>query len=322
MKAIQITEFGDADQLKYIDVPDPVAGAGQVLVEVKAAGVNFADIYSRKGSYPGPDLPRILGQEGAGVVKALGEGVTNFGVGDTVAWSGVPQAYAELAVVPAARLLKMPAGVDPKVAAGVLLQGMTAHYLCHSTYPVKPGDRVLVHAGAGGVGLLLIQMVKRLGGYVYTTVSTPAKAALAREAGADEVILYSDVDFAEEIKRATNGEGVDVVYDAVGVTTFDQSIASLKHCGYMVLYGGASGAVQSVPIAQLNAGSYFLTRPTLVDYVAKREDLEQRSGDLFRWIESGELKLRVDHVFPLSEAADAHRALEGRATTGKVVLVP
>ena len=322
MKAIQITEFGDADQLKYVDVPDPVAGAGQVLVEVKAAGVNFADIYSRKGSYPGPDLPRILGQEGAGVVKAVGEGVTNFAPGDTVAWSGVPQAYAELAVVPAARLLKMPAGVDPKIAAGVLLQGMTAHYLCHSTYPVKPGDRVLVHAGAGGVGLLLIQMVKRLGGYVYTTVSTPAKATLAHEAGADEVILYSDVDFAEEIKRATNGEGVDVVYDAVGLTTFDQSIASLKHCGYMVLYGGASGAVQSVPISQLNAGSYFLTRPTLVDYVAKREDLEQRSGDLFRWIESGELKLRVDHVFPLAQATDAHRALEGRATTGKVVLVP
>jgi NADPH2:quinone reductase len=322
MKAIQITEFGDADQLKYVDLPDPVAGPGGVLVQVKAAGVNFADIYSRRGQYPGPDLPRILGQEGAGIVAALGEGVTDFAVGDAVAWSGVPQAYAELAVVPAARLIKMPAGVDPQVGAAALLQGMTAHYLCHATYPVKPGDRVLVHAGAGGVGLLLIQMVKRLGGYVYTTVSTPAKAALAKEAGADEVILYSDVDFAEEIKRATNGQGVDVVYDAVGATTFDQSIASLKHRGMMVLYGQASGPVPPVPLSVLNAGSYFLTRPTLVDYAATREELEQRSGDVLRWIASGELKLRVEHVFPLAQAAEAHRALEGRVTTGKVVLVP
>jgi len=322
MKAIQIAQFGEVEELKYIDVPDPVAGAGEVLIEVKAAGVNFADIYSRRGLYPGPDLPRILGQEGAGTVKALGDGVTGFAIGDLVAWSGVPKAYAELAVVPAARLIKMPAGVDAKVGAAALLQGMTAHYLCHATYPVKPGDRVLIHAGAGGVGLLLIQMVKRLGGYVYTTVSTPEKAALVREVGADEVILYSDVDFAEEIKRSTKGAGVDVVYDAVGATTFDQSIASLKHRGYMVLYGQASGPVPPVPLSVLNAGSYFLTRPTLVDYVATREDLEQRAGDVLGWIGSGELKLRVEHVYPLSQTADAHRALEGRATTGKIVLIP
>ena len=322
MKAIQIAQFGEADELKYVDVPDPAAGPGGVLVEVQAAGVNFADIYSRRGQYPGPALPRILGQEGAGVVKALGEGATGFAVGDTVAWSGIPQAYAELAVVSAARLVKMPAGVDAKTGAAAMLQGMTAHYLCHATYPVQPGDRVLIHAGAGGVGLLLIQMVKRLGGYVYTTVSTPAKAALAREVGADETIIYTDVDFAESIKRATNGEGVHVVYDAVGATTFDQSIASLRHRGYMVLYGQASGPVPPVPLSVLNAGSYFLTRPTLVDYVAAREELEQRSGDVLRWIASGEMKLRVEHVFPLSQAADAHRALETRQTTGKVVLVP
>lgn len=322
MKAIQIAQFGEADELKYVDVPDPAAGPGGVLVEVQAAGVNFADIYSRRGQYPGPALPRILGQEGAGVVKALGEGATGFAVGDTVAWSGIPQAYAELAVVSAARLVKMPAGVDAKTGAAAMLQGMTAHYLCHATYPVQPGDRVLIHAGAGGVGLLLIQMVKRLGGYVYTTVSTPAKAALAREVGADETIIYTDVDFAESIKRATNGEGVHVVYDAVGATTFDQSIASLRHRGYMVLYGQASGPVPPVPLSVLNAGSYFLTRPTLVDYVAAREELEQRSGDVLRWIASGDMKLRVEHVFPLSQAADAHRALETRQTTGKVVLVP
>lgn len=322
MKAIQIAAFGEADELKYVDVPDPVAGNGEVLVQVKAAGINFADIYSRRGQYPGPALPRILGQEGAGVVQALGAGVTGFTVGDTVAWSGIPQAYAELAVVPAARLIKMPAGVDAQVGAAALLQGMTAHYLCHATYPVKPGDRVLIHAGAGGVGLLLIQMVKRLGGYVYTTVSTSEKAALVRSVGADEVILYSDVDFAEEIKRATNGAGVDVVYDSVGATTFDQSIASLKHRGYMVLYGQAGGPVPPVAVSVLNAGSYFLTRPTLVDYVATREDLEQRAGDVLGWIASGELTLRVEHVYPLAKAADAHRALEGRTTTGKVVLIP
>ncbi len=322
MKAVRVDKFGDADEMKYLDVPDPVAGPGTALIEIKAAGVNFADIYSRRGQYPGPDLPRILGQEGAGVVKALGDGVTGFEIGDVVAWTGVPEAYAELAAVPAARLIKMPAGVDPKIGAGALLQGMTAHYLCHSTYPVQPGDRVLVHAGAGGVGLLLIQMVKRLGGHVFSTVSTEEKAALAREAGADQVILYDDVDFSEEIKKATNGEGVHVVYDAVGKTTFDKSLASLRPRGYMVLYGAASGPVPPVDPAVLNAGSFFLTRPTLLHYAAAREELEQRAGDVLGWIASGELNLRIEHVFPLSQAADAHRALESRGTTGQVVLVP
>ena len=322
MKAVQITQFGGAEELKYLDLPDPVPGPGDVLVRVQAAGVNFADIYSRRGNYPGPDLPRILGQEGAGLVEALGPGATGFALGDTVAWSGVPKAYAELAVVPAGRLITMPPGVEATVGAAALLQGMTAHYLCRTTYPVQPGDRVLIHAGAGGVGLLLIQMVKRLGGYVYSTVSTEAKAALAREAGADEVILYNDVDFAQEIKRATNGEGVHVVYDAVGATTFDQSIASLRPRGYMVLYGMASGPVPPVPVAMLNAGSLFLTRPTLVNYTSDRAELEWRAGDVLRWIGSGELTLRVEHIFPLSQAAEAHRALEGRETTGKIVLIP
>ncbi len=322
MKAIQITEFGGPEQMQYVDVPDPKPAEGQVLVQIEAAGINFADIYSRRGEYPGPALPRILGQEAAGTVREVGPGVTGFAPGDPVAYSNVPSAYAELAVVPAARLVKRPAGLDAKQGAAAMLQGMTAHYLCHATYPVQQGDRVLIHAGAGGVGLLLIQMVKRLGGYVYTTVSTEEKAALVREAGADEVILYSHVDFADAIAKATNGEGVHVAYDAVGKTTFDGSIASLKRRGYMVLYGAASGPVPPVNPAVLNAKSLYLTRPSLGDYTVTREELTQRAGDVLGWIAEGELNLRIEHVFPLAEAADAHRALEGRGTTGKVLLIP
>ena len=322
MKASQITAFGGPEVIQYGDVADPRPAADQVLVEVQAAGINFADIYSRRGEYPGPALPRILGQEGAGVVRELGAGVSGFAVGDLVAYCGVPGSYAGLAAVPAARLVKMPAGLDAKAGAAAMLQGMTAHYLCHSTYPVQRGDRVLIHAGAGGVGLLLIQMVKRLGGYVYTTVSTEAKAALVREAGADEVILYSQVDFAEALQTATHGEGVHVAYDAVGKTTFDGSIASLRRRGMMVLYGQASGAVAPIAPTILNPKSLYLTRPSLGDYTATREELEQRAGEVLGAIAKGELKLRVEYVFPLSETIEAHRALESRGTTGKVLLIP
>ena len=239
-----------------------------------------------------------------------------------VAYSSVMGSYADQAVVPAARLIKMPDGLDVKVGAAAMLQGMTAHYLCHSTYPVQRGDRTLVHAGAGGVGLLLIQMIKMLGGYVFSTVSTEAKAQLAKDAGADNVILYTQQDFAEQIKAATNGEGVQVVYDAVGKTTFEKSISCLGRRGYMVLYGNASGPVTDFDPRKLGNGSLYLTRPGLGDYSVTRAELEQRSGDVLGWVKSGGLKLRIEHIFPLSEAAEAHRQLEGRATTGKVLLIP
>lgn len=321
MKAVQIKEYGGPEVMKYLDLPDPAPGEGQALVQMQAVGVNFTDTYSRSGVNP-PQLPWIVGVEGAGVVQKVGPGVTNVKEGDLVAYSSAPGSYAELAVVPAWRLIKMPQGLDAKAGAAAMLQGMTAHYLCHSTYRVQAGDRVLVHAGAGGVGLLLIQMVKRLGGYVFTTVSTDAKAQLAKGAGADQVILYTQQDFAEEVKKATDGKGVQVVYDAVGKTTFDKSVSSLARRGYMVLYGQASGPVPPIDPRILGNGSLFLTRPGLGDYTTNREELEQRANDVLGWVKSGELKLRVEHVFPLSEAAEAHRQLESRATTGKLVLIP
>ena len=321
MKAVQITEFGGPEVLKYRDLPDPTPGRGQALVQIQAAGVNFADVYARAGVNPAP-LPRIIGQEAAGVVRAIGPEVTEVKEGDLVAYCSIPSSYAELASVPASRLIKLPRGLDARAGAAAMLQGMTAHYLCYATYRVQQGDRALIHAGAGGVGLLLIQMVKRLGGYIFSTVSTEAKAKLAKEAGADQVIIYTRHDFAEEVKRATNGEGVQVVYDAVGKTTFDKSLACLGRRGYMVLYGQASGAVPSVDPRVLGNGSKFLTRPGLGDYTATRSDLEKRAGDVLRWVKSGALKLRVEHVFPLKEAAEAHRQLESRATTGKVLLIP
>ena len=321
MKAVQINKFGGPEVMQYRDLPDPKPGKGEALVEVQAVGVNFTDTYLRAGVNPAP-LPRIVGVEAAGVVRALGPEVSGVKPGDLVAYCSIPNSYAEQVVVPAARLIKMPTGLDAKAGAAAMLQGMTAHYLCHSTYPVKRGDRVLVHAGAGGVGLLLIQMVKKLGAYIYSTVSTGAKAELAKGAGADEVIIYTQQDFAAEVKRATNGEGVQVVYDAVGKTTFDKSMDCLARRGYMVLYGQASGPVPPVDPRVLGNGSKFLTRPGLGDYTATRPDLEKRAGDVLRWVKSGELKLRVEHVFPLSEAAEAHRQLESRATTGKVLLIP
>jgi NADPH2:quinone reductase len=307
--------------MKYQDVPDPAPGEGQALVQIQAVGVNFTDTYSRSGVNP-PQLPWIVGVEGAGTVQKVGPGVTNVKEGDLVAYSSSPGSYAEMAVVPAWRLIKMPQGLDAKTGAAAMLQGMTAHYLCHSTYKVQSGDRVLVHAGAGGVGLLLIQMVKRLGGYVFSTVSTDAKAELARGAGADQVILYTQQDFAAEVKKATDGKGVQAVYDAVGKTTFDKSISCLARRGYMVLYGQASGPVPPIDPRILGNGSLFLTRPGLGDYTTTREELEQRAGDVLGWVKSGALKLRVEHVFPLSEAAEAHRQLESRSTTGKLLLIP
>ena len=322
MKAVQIEEHGGPEAMQYRDVADPTPGDGQALVEIQAVGVNFTDVYNRTGSTPGLPLPRTIGVEGAGTVRRVGAGVTEVKEGDVVAYCGTMGSYAEQSVVPASRLIKMPSGLDARAGAASALQGMTAHYLCYSTYSVQKGDRVLIHAGAGGVGLLLIQMVKRLGGYIYSTVSTEAKAQLAREAGADEVILYTQQDFAEEVKRATNGEGVQVVYDSVAKTTFDQSISCLGRRGYMVLYGQASGPVPPQDPRILGNGSLFLTRPGLADYTATREELERRAGDVFGWVKSGDLKLRIEHVFPLSEATEAHRQLEGRSTTGKVLLIP
>ena len=321
MKAIQITEFGGPEVMKYQDLSDLSPGDGQALVQIEAIGVNYTDTYSRSGVNP-TALPWVVGVEGAGVVKQVGTNVTQVSEGDAVVYCGIAGSYAEQAIVPADRLIKIPQGLDSKASAAAMLQGMTAHYLCHSTYQVKQGDKVLVHAGAGGVGLLLIQMVKRLGGYVFSTVSTDAKAQLAKEAGADEVILYTSQDFAEEVNKSTNGQGVEVVYDAVGQTTFDGSISSLARRGYMVLYGQASGPVPPVDPRVLGNGSKFLTRPGLGDYTVTRQELEQRAGDVLGWVKSGELKLRIEHVMALSEASEAHRQLESRLTTGKVVLIP
>lgn len=321
MKAVQITEYGGPEVLRYVDLPDPVAGPDQAVVDIQAVGVNFTDIYSRMGVNP-PGLPWVAGVEGAGVVRQVGPGVDNVSVGDTVAYCSHPGSYAEQAVVPAWRLVKMPEGLSAQDGAAAMLQGMTAHYLCYDTYRVKAGDRVLVHSGAGGVGLLLIQMCKALGAYVFSTVSTEAKAELARGAGADHVILYTQQDFADEIATATDGAGLQAVYDAVGKDTFDGSISCLAPRGYMVLYGQASGAVPAVDPRVLGNGSKFLTRPGLGDYTANREDLAQRAGAVLGWVKSGELNLRVEHHFPLSDASEAHRQLAGRATTGKIILTP
>ena len=322
MKAMQLDNHGGPEVMQYRDVADPTAGEGEAVVDVQAVGINFTDTYSRAGINPVARLPWILGVEAAGVVRSVGSGVSEVRVGDEVAICGVPGCYAEQVVVPASRLIKRPAGLSAQQGAAAVLQGMTAHYLCHSTYPVQKGDKVLVHAGAGGTGLLLTQMVKRLGGYVFSTVSTEAKAALSKEAGADHPIIYTEVDFAEEIKKATKGEGVQVVYDSVGKTTFDQSVSSLGRRGHLVLYGQASGAPPPMETRILAPSSLYLTRPNLGDYTANRQELDQRSGDVLGWVQSGELKLRIEHVFPLSEAAEAHRQLESRATTGKLVLIP
>ncbi|MDA0770390.1 MAG: quinone oxidoreductase [Chloroflexi bacterium] len=322
MKAIQITETGGPEVMKYVDLPDPTPGPGQAVVEPKALGVNFTDVYTRAGMNPPASLPAVIGLEGAGVVTALGDGATGVAIGDRVAWSSIPQSYAEKVAAPADKLVKLPDNVSFEDGAAVMLQGMTAHYLCHSSYPVKPGDTALVHAAAGGVGLILTQMIKALGGTVIGTVSTDEKAELAKNAGADYVIKYTEQDFEEEVGKITGGAGIEVAFDSVGLTTFDKSVACLKHRGYMVLFGASSGQVPPVPIPVLNAKSLFLTRPGLGSYLLNREELEQRAGDVLDWVASGKLKLHMHGSFPLSEVAEAHRQLAGRLTTGKLLLIP
>lgn len=323
MKAIRVHAPGGPEVLRFEDVPDPVAAEGQAVVRIEAVGVNFIDVYHRTGLYKVPSLPFTLGQEAAGTVEAVGPGVTGLAPGDRMAYTGPMGSYAEKAAVPADRLVKLPEGLSARDGAAAMLQGMTAHYLACSTYPLKAGDACLVHAGAGGVGLLLIQIAKLRGARVFSTTSTEEKAALAREAGADEVILYKDQDFAAEVRRLTDGRGVQVVYDSVGRTTFEKSLDSLARRGMMVLFGQSSGPVPPFDPAVLNAkGSIYLTRPSLFHYIAEREELASRAGDVLGWIREGRLKLRIGLELPLGEAAEAHRALEGRTTTGKVLLLP
>jgi NADPH2:quinone reductase len=322
MKAIQIHETGGPEVLKLADLPIPQPGPGQLLIRVEAIGVNFIEIYFRKGTYKAA-LPLTPGSEAAGTVEELGPGVTGFAAGDAVASTSVLGSYAEYALVPAAQLVKMPDGVSMEQAAAAMLQGMTAHYLAHSTYPLKKGDTCLVHAGAGGVGLLLTQMAARIGAHVITTVSTAEKADLSREAGASEVILYTEQDFVAEVKRITGGKGVDVVYDSVGKTTFDGSLNCLRPRGLLALFGGSSGPVAPFDLIQLSGkGSLFLTRPTLWHYIATRAELEWRAGDVLGWAAKGELKLRTEFVYDLADAAQAQSDLEARKTTGKILLEP
>jgi NADPH:quinone reductase len=322
MKAIRIHQPGGPEALKLDDVPEPTAGAGQALVKIDAAGLNYIDVYFREGTYKAP-LPFALGLEAGGTVAAVGDGVTEVKVGDRVAYTGVPGAYAEFAVAPAARLVVLPPGISTKQGAAAMLQGMTAHYLATSTWPLRAGDTCLVHAAAGGVGLLLCQIAKMRGARVIATVSTEEKAGLARGAGADEVILYSERDFEAEVRRLMGGKGLQVVYDGIGKTTFDKSLDCLAPRGMMVLYGQASGPVGSFDPQVLNTkGSLFLTRPSLNHHILTRAELLARAGDVFGWIRDGKLTLRMELEYPLQDASEAHRALEGRKTTGKVLLIP
>lgn len=320
MRAVQITRTGGPEVLTVTDLPDPRPGAGQVLVAVEAAGVNFIDTYRRSGVYP-VELPAVPGSEGAGRVLALGEGVEGFAEGDLVAWKEGPGSYAEQVLVAAAELVPVPDGVDAATAAAVLLQGLTAHYLCTDTHPVTEGTWALLHAGAGGVGLLLTQMLRLRGGHVLTTTSTEEKAALSRAAGADRVVRYEEAtDAALEL---TGGRGVDVVYDSVGRDTFDASLRALRPRGLMVLFGGSSGQVPPFDVQRLNSGgSLFLTRPTLASYTLDRAELLQRTEEVFGWVRDGRLAVRTGHTYPLDRARQAHEDLEGRRTTGKVLLLP
>jgi NADPH2:quinone reductase len=304
--------------LELVELPVPQPAAGQVLVQIEACGVNFIDTYLREGRYP-VALPFVPGQEAAGTIAALGDGVSGFAVGDRVAWNGTRGTYAEFACAPASDLLPIPDGMSTEQAAAVLLQGLTAHYLAHDTYAIQPGDTVLVHAGAGGVGLLLTQMAKRLGATLIATVSTAEKAELSRGAGADHVVLYTQESFLDAVRRIVP-EGLPVVYDSVGKTTFEDSLKCLRPRGVMALYGASSGAVPAMDPIRLMAGSLYLTRPTLKDYVPTRAELERRAKDVFGWVASGELRVRIGHEYPLAEAQQAHKDLEGRKTTGKVLL--
>jgi NADPH:quinone reductase len=322
MRAVRIHEIGGPEVLRSEDVPVPRPKEGEALVAVEAAGLNFIEVYFRRGWYKAA-LPFTPGSECAGTVREVGSGVTSVRAGDRVATVAAAGSYAQFAVVPEARLVPLPADVPAKQAAAAMLQGMTAHYLTTSVYALKPGDTCLVHAAAGGVGLLLCQIAKRLGAGVIGTVSTREKAALARDAGADEVVLYTEQDFAAEVKKVTGGRGVNVVYDSVGAATFEKGLDALAPRGTMALYGQSSGPAAPFDPQVLNAkGSLFLTRPSLGHYVATREELLRRAGDVLAWVRDGSLKIRIGAEFPLAGAADAHRALEGRRTTGKVLLLP
>jgi NADPH2:quinone reductase len=322
MKAIRVHAPGAAEAMKFEDVPEPQPKAGEAVVKVDAAGLNYIDVYQRSGLYK-LEMPLTLGLEAGGTVTATGPGVTEVKVGDKVAYTGVPGAYAQYAAVPAARLVVLPQGVSTKQGAAIMLQGITAHYLACSTYPLKKGDACLVHAAAGGVGLILCQIARLRGAKVIGTVSTEEKAKLAREAGADETILYTKQDFAAEVKRITGGKGLQVVYDSVGKDTWEGSLNCLAPRGLIALYGQSSGPIGQIDPQILNTkGSLFLTRPSLNVYIATREELQQRAADLFGWVRDGKLKLRMEFEFPLKDAAEAHRALEGRKTTGKVLLIP
>lgn len=322
MRAVVVSEFGKPEVLQPAELPAPVPGPGQLLVRVAAAGVNYMDIYQREGRppYASGSLPFVPGAEGAGTVLSAGPDVTSFAAGDRVAWTGVPGSYAEQVAVPAERAVPVPAGLDLQTAAAVMLQGTTAHYLCHDTYPVAPGDPVVVHAAAGGVGLLLTQLVKKRGGIVIATVSSPAKGALAQQAGADHVTSYQE--FGDVTRRAA-GDGAAAVYDGVGQATFEASLACLRPRGMLVLYGSASGPVPPFDLQRLaTAGSLFVTRPTLVHYIAARADLLRRTDDLFGWLSRGELSVRIGGTYPLADAARAHEDLAARRTTGKLLLIP
>ncbi|MDA2924773.1 quinone oxidoreductase [Acidobacteria bacterium AH-259-L09] len=322
MKAIRVHEPGGPEVLSYEDVPEPEPNPNEALVEIKAIGLNFIDTYHRTGLYKAAP-PFTPGVEAAGTVSAVGSDVSEVEVGDPVAYALSLGTYAERAAVPAWQLVKLPPDVDFKTGAAIMVQGMTAHYLTRSSYPLAPGRTALVHAAAGGVGLLLVQMAKMCGARVIGTVSTEEKAELAGRAGADEVILYTEKDFESEVQRLTDGGGVEVVYDSVGQTTFEKGLNCLKPRGYLVLFGQASGPVPPFDPQILNAkGSLFLTRPSLGHYAASREELLERAGEILKWVSSGDLKVRIDRTFPLSEASDSHRALEGRKTAGKVLLLP
>jgi len=322
MKAIQVKQPGGPEAMELGELPIPQPKVNEAVVKLAASGVNFIDVYFREGRYKAP-LPLILGQEGAGVVTAVGADANSVKVGERVAWTAVHGSYAEYAAVPVDRLVQIPQGVTDQQAAATMLQGMTAHYLSHATYPLKQGETALVHAAAGGVGLLLVQMAHNIGARVIATVSTDEKAELARGAGAHDVILYTKSDFEAETKRLTGGKGVDVVYDSVGKTTFEKGLNILRPRGMMVLFGGSSGAVPPFDLIALSQkGSLYLTRPTLAHYIATREELVARSNAVFGMISAGKLKLRIEYTYPLAEAQRAHRDLEGRKTTGKLLLIP
>lgn len=320
MRAIRVHQHGGPESLALVDVPRPEPGDGQVLVKLQTAGVNYIDVYFRTGAYKA-EQPTALGNEGAGIVEAIGSGVTDVAKGDRVAYAMTRGSYAEYAVVPAAQLVKLPDAISFEQAAAAILQGMTAHYLVRSTYPLKSGETCLVHAAAGGAGLLIVQMAKALGARVIGTVSTAAKAQLAHENGADETIRYTEQDFELEVKRLTNGRGVDVVYDSVGKTTFDKSLNCLRPRGMMVLFGQSSGAVPPFNPNILNGkGSLYLTRPSLAHHVLTRDELAWRAGDVLGGVAKGTIRLRIDQTYPLAQVADAHRALESRSTSGKLLI--